>query len=146
MSTLTAKPRNVKPASGTCKLVLVINEVPYAVTALCPDGELASRAYALHKPDGKAYYVAETEHGATCDCPDWVFHRDGKDPRGCKHILACRAWGLLPELPETDDRPAPVIKPPAKPSPYRSVGDFAADAPGEYEDWLDGLNCNVDGD
>ncbi len=39
--------------------------------------------------------VAETVHGAVCDCPDFVFRRDGLDPAGCLHIRAMRAVGLL---------------------------------------------------
>jgi hypothetical protein len=31
----------------------------------------------------------------TCDCPDFIFHRDGVDPDGCKHIKALVAYGLL---------------------------------------------------
>ncbi len=33
--------------------------------------------------------------GHTCDCPDFIFHRDGLDPGGCKHIKALVACGLL---------------------------------------------------
>jgi hypothetical protein len=30
---------------------------------------------------------------AECDCPDFTFHRDGRDPAGCKHVRAARACG-----------------------------------------------------
>ena len=39
--------------------------------------------------------MAETVQGAVCDCPDFVFRRDGLDPKGCLHIRAMRAVGLL---------------------------------------------------
>ena len=56
------------------------------------------RAFRLRgKPSrsGVIFDVAETVHGAVCDCPDLVFRRDGLDPRGCLHIRAMRAVGLL---------------------------------------------------
>jgi hypothetical protein len=66
-----------------------------------------------------------TEHGVECSCPDWVYSRDGKDPKGCKHVASLRALTLLP--------PAP---------PARSTGDLAANDPDAYdrlqEDWDDG--------
>ena len=61
-----------------------------------PGGAYAvMKAYRLSKPDGTAYDVARTNHGLTCDCPDFIFHRDGLDPDGCKHIKAMVAYGLL---------------------------------------------------
>jgi len=96
MATLTYKRRNVKPASGTTTMTLGINGTSYQVVRLWPDPELATIAYRLRKPDGAVYDVALTAHGALCSCPDFVFHRDGKDPAGCKHVKAMRAWGLLP--------------------------------------------------
>ena len=53
----------------------------------------ALRAFRLRKEDGTVYHIAVTEHGPTCDCPDWTFHRDGIDPAGCKHIKALNAVG-----------------------------------------------------
>jgi hypothetical protein len=57
---------------------------------------VAAAAFRLRKPDGAAYDVALTEHGPNCSCPDFTFSREGKDPAGCKHLKALRAWGLLP--------------------------------------------------
>jgi hypothetical protein len=39
--------------------------------------------------------VAETVHGAVCDCPEFVLSRDRLDPKGCLHIRVMRAVGLL---------------------------------------------------
>lgn len=41
------------------------------------------------------YDVAQTVHGPTCDYPDVIFRRDGLDARGCLHIRAMRAVGML---------------------------------------------------
>ncbi len=99
MVTITRKPRNVKPASGTTTLAVGINGVAYQVLRLHPHPEVATVAFRLRKEDGTAYDVALTDHGAECSCPDFVFNRDGKDPGGCKHIKAMRSWGMLPQLP-----------------------------------------------
>ena len=97
MATRPPKPRTVKPAAGTCTLTLTINDTPYAVIPLRPDPGIARRALRLRKEDGTTYDLALTEHGPQCSCPDFLFHRDGKDRAGCKHLKACRAWGLLTE-------------------------------------------------
>ncbi len=87
--------RIIGPARAVCRLTMVINGVDYRVEPN-PSGAYAVRkAYRLSKPDGTAYDVARTKHGLTCDCPDFIFHRDGLDPDGCKHIKAMVAYGLL---------------------------------------------------
>ncbi|HEV3256991.1 MAG TPA: SWIM zinc finger family protein [Gemmataceae bacterium] len=53
------------------------------------------KAVRLRKADGTAYDVAVTERGHECSCPDWIFNRDGKDRKGCKHVAALRACRLL---------------------------------------------------
>ena len=53
-----------------------------------------SRAFRLTRK-GDIYDVAQTVHGPVCDCPDFIFRRDGLDPRGCLHIRAMRAVGIL---------------------------------------------------
>jgi hypothetical protein len=84
-----------RPAHGTCRLTLSINGTAYNVSIIPCDPSVASRAFRLKKTDGTAYDVAMTSHGPTCDCPDFVFHRDGLDPAGCKHCLALAAVNLL---------------------------------------------------
>ena len=88
MSTMTAtrRPVNrkpVRPAHGTCRLVLVINGVHYTLRRIPTDPSAALRAWRLRRrPTGRTTTSAMTEHGPVCDCPDFVFHRDGLDPAG----------------------------------------------------------------
>ncbi len=78
------------------RLVLSIDRTDYVVTPLaCGPGVDARRAYRLIKGDGSAYDLAETEHGPQCDCPDYIFRRDGFDPDGCKHVKALVRLGLI---------------------------------------------------
>src|SRR5829696_1726580 len=95
----TSRPVQRKPARpthGLCGLVLLINGTRYGVRPLPTDGFEDIRAFRLVKRSakGEVYDVAETIHGHTCDCPDFTFNRDGRDPSGCKHIKAAVACGL----------------------------------------------------
>lgn len=86
------------PRPRTCRLTLTVAGQDYRVRPLANDAFAGSgRAWRLRKLDGSgtAYDVVETIHGAECDCPDWIFHRDGLDPKGCKHIKSMRALGLI---------------------------------------------------
>jgi hypothetical protein len=88
--------RTIGPARAVCRLTMVINGIDYRVEPNPAEAAYAvMKAYRLSKPDGTAYDVARTNHGLTCDCPDFIFHRDGLDPDGCKHIKAMVAYGLL---------------------------------------------------
>jgi hypothetical protein len=89
----TRKP--VEPAHGMARLMLVINGTSYVLRRVPTDPSAALRAWRLKKNDGTHYNVAVTEHGPVCDCPDFVFHRDGLDPAGCKHVKALAAVGLM---------------------------------------------------
>lgn len=91
--------------------------MPYTFRPNRADSFAATKAFRLRKADGTAYDVAQTVHGHTCDCPDRVFHRDGLDPTGCKHIKSLIACGLLdkegglpmstaPDLGVNDQEPA----------------------------------------
>jgi hypothetical protein len=73
----------------------MINETVYAVHPLEGKAPATDRAFRLNKADGTLYDVAETRHGPQCDCPDFVFRRDGLDPAGCKHVQALVAQGLI---------------------------------------------------
>jgi hypothetical protein len=84
-----------KPATGKCSLRLSIRGTTYRVTPLRPEKFSAIKALRLRKADGTTYDVSQHVHGCECDCPDFVFHRDGIDPAGCKHIRSCRACGLI---------------------------------------------------
>lgn len=85
----------VRPAHGLCRLTLTINGTPYAVRPIAADPRAVIKAFRLRKADGAAYDVAQTVHGPECDCPDFVFHRDGIDHDGCKHVKAMIAVGLI---------------------------------------------------
>lgn len=69
-------------------MTLTIRSTTYSV-------ELLSRVVRLQKPDGTLYDVVETPYGLICDCPDFVWRREGLDPRGCKHTRAVRNQRLL---------------------------------------------------
>jgi len=100
MTTMTATRRDrkiIRPAHGVARLTLHINGTSYALRRIPADPSIALKAFRLRKADGTAYYVAATEHGPVCDCPDFTFHRDGIDPAGCKHIRALAAVGLMSE-------------------------------------------------
>ena len=95
MATMTQTRRPVKPTRNVCRLTLAINGTAYAVLPLRPCPDVAIQAVRLTKDDGTRYDAARTAHGLECSCPDFVFRRDGKDPRGCKHLRALTACGLL---------------------------------------------------
>src|SRR5262249_54994143 len=95
MATLTRRPRSVKPAHGTARLTLPINGTAYAVRSLAADPSAAHQVVRLRKADGTTYHVARTARGAECDCPDFIWNRDGRDSSGCKHIKALVSVGLL---------------------------------------------------
>jgi hypothetical protein len=80
------------PAS---RLVLTIDRTAYAIVALPRALDPSRRAYRLIKADGAVYDLSETRYGPSCDCPDYVFRRDGLDPSGCKHIKALVRHGLI---------------------------------------------------
>jgi hypothetical protein len=52
------------------------------------------RAFRLRRRD-TIFDVALTKHGPVCDYNDFMFRWDGLDPRGCIHVRATRAVGLL---------------------------------------------------
>ena len=65
-----------------------------AVRPIASQADDVPRAFRLSRKSD-VYDVAQTVHGPTCDCPDFIFRRDGRDPRGCLHIRAMLAVGLL---------------------------------------------------
>ncbi|QEH35567.1 hypothetical protein OJF2_41200 [Aquisphaera giovannonii] len=91
-------PEGVTPrpsAQCTARLSLFINGGAYQVRSLAVDAPGVARAFRLRKFDGTEYDVAQTDEGITCDCPDFIFHRAGIDPDGCKHVKALVSSGLL---------------------------------------------------
>jgi hypothetical protein len=88
--------RNSRPKKiPSSHLLLLINETLYRVHPVACESSTAERAFRLDKGDGTLYDVAQTRFGVECDCPDFVFRRDGLDPAGCKHVKALVAKGLL---------------------------------------------------
>ena len=47
------------------------------------------RAFRLTRKDD-IFDVAQTIHGAVCDCPDFIFRRDGLDPEDTEQVLGDR--------------------------------------------------------
>jgi hypothetical protein len=76
-------------------LFLRIHRTFYEVQALPCDPIVAEKAFRLNKSDGTLYDVAKTPYGLQCDCPDFIFRREGIDPTGCKHVKALVAEGLI---------------------------------------------------
>ena len=89
------QPQRATLDTRSSHLYLMIRRTLYAVSPLDCDPSIAAKAFRLNKPDGTLYDVAQTHHGHRCDCPDFVFRRDGLDPSGCKHVKALIHQGLL---------------------------------------------------
>jgi hypothetical protein len=83
-----------KPA-GVCRLTVTIRGTSYTARPVNPQASDVARAWRLRRADGAVYTVADTEHGPSCDCGDFVWRHDGKDATGCKHVKSLRALGLL---------------------------------------------------
>jgi hypothetical protein len=95
--------------AGSSHLFLTINKSFYLVEPLvCEPGSTAERAFRLNKADGTLYDVAQTRYGAQCDCPDFIFRRDGLDPSGCKHVKALAGQGLIDAGAAVGAPPGPV--------------------------------------
>ena len=90
MSTVTA----ATPAISF-RLNLTIGRTTYALQPIEDRPRSRPGAFRLVKRDGTIYDVESTIYGPVCDCPDYVFRRDGRDPAGCKHIKALVGSGLI---------------------------------------------------
>ena len=90
--TTPASPPPRRP--GRCRLTLTINNVNYDVRPIAPGDDSVLKAFRLTR-DGHVYDIALNSYGPTCDCPDFIFRRDGLDPEGCLHIRAMIAVGIL---------------------------------------------------
>jgi hypothetical protein len=86
---------NPRPRAGVCRLYLRIGGTSYVLRRLDRSALAVLEGWRLIKPDGTAYDVARTEHGCTCDCPDYAWRRDGVEEDGCKHVVSLKAVGLL---------------------------------------------------
>lgn len=77
------------------RLLLQIDRTLYRLRPVRDDPGESARGIRLSKPDGTEYDVEQTPFGPTCDCPDFIFRREGLDPTGCKHIKALVAHGVI---------------------------------------------------
>jgi hypothetical protein len=77
------------------RLDLTIDRTTYALERVACHPSIGPRAYRLTKGNGVTYDVAQTSFGLQCDCPDFIFRRDGIDPDGCKHVRALVDSGLI---------------------------------------------------
>jgi hypothetical protein len=73
----------------------MIDRTAYVLLPLSRAVDQSPRAYRLVKSDGAVYDLSETSYGPACDCPDYIYRRDGLDPSGCKHIKALVRHGLM---------------------------------------------------
>lgn len=95
MATVARTSKRRKSAHGTCRLTLTINGRNYNARPILAGSTNARKAFRLRESDGTIYHVVDTPHGLQCDCPDFLFHRDGIDVEGCKHIKSMVACGLF---------------------------------------------------
>jgi len=95
ITAMTTAPTRPKAKPRAFALALTIDRTTYEVGRLPCQAPIADRAFRLRKADGTLYDVAVTPYGPECDCPDFIFRRDGLDPDGCKHIQALTACGLI---------------------------------------------------
>ncbi|WP_205678806.1 hypothetical protein [Aquisphaera insulae] len=106
-------------ARCSARLSLFINGSAYQVRPLVVEEPGVVRAFRLRKFDGTEYDVVQAETGIACECPDFVFHRAGIDPGGCKHVKALVSCGLM-ESPLDEQYEAEEI---AHPRPRPLPGD-----------------------
>lgn len=94
------------PITGTAVLIIKVTTknaagkermTYYRVQRLNPHRDVANPAWRLFKVGGEHYDVHVTGGEALCDCKDFAYRRHRKDPKGCRHIAALRATGLLKE-------------------------------------------------
>jgi predicted nucleic acid-binding Zn finger protein len=78
-----------------CRLSLSIGNERYGLSRLDRAGEATLEAWRLVKGDGTTYDCTLSEGGPSCDCPDFIWRREGVSPDGCKHIRGLEAVGLL---------------------------------------------------
>lgn len=95
----TDVPMNVR----TSALYLAIQRTYYRVQPIRAEASTAQHTFRLEKADGTRYDVASLPYGNQCDCPDYVFRRDGIDPAGCKHVRALVAEGLIEPARGSED-------------------------------------------
>lgn len=108
--------KEAKPVTGSVRLTTLDNGETilqiktakalkaYLIEQLDSHPEIGCPAYILHLKDGShsSYEIVVRPWGAECSCPDFAFRREHIDPKGCKHIAALRAVGLLTKSQRND--------------------------------------------
>jgi hypothetical protein len=78
---------------GTCRLIIVIDDVHYSIRRARPAGP-GSKLWRLKAADGPragaAYSVCSYKGQVACSCPDSIYQK-----ATCKHIQALRALRLV---------------------------------------------------
>jgi hypothetical protein len=80
---------------GRCAVRSADRARSFDLEPVLADSSAAIKAFRLRKENDNVYDVILTTHRLQCDCPDFLFHRDGLDAAGCKHIKSLVACGLL---------------------------------------------------
>lgn len=97
---MTRKP--AQPVAGATALYLKITvgkrSQLYRLVNLEPDLRVANPAWRLFKDPETFYDVHVDGRETSCTCPDFIVRRKNQDKKGCKHIAAVRAVGLLRQL------------------------------------------------
>jgi hypothetical protein len=86
----------IKEPHGTTRLTLTINTTHYQVRKVDCQEASASHCYELRKagPKGAVYHISQHAWGAECDCPDFIFRKEGSAVP-CKHLKAASVFGLI---------------------------------------------------
>lgn len=128
--------RVVGTPHGSARCTLTINGTAYVFRGVPCDREGALTCFSIWRasPPGKpphdTYIVSLHQYGSECTCPDFTFHREGRDAEGCKHVRSLVALGFLPRAQAA--RPA---APEGGPDPFpRRVRDGRSSLPGPRYD------------
>lgn len=88
--------------------LLEINGIRYTVEVIGTlppaPAEPQVSGYRLTKDNGESHDLCLVCGVLECSCGDYLFRRQARDPRGCKHVIACRRHFPAPNV----DMAAPV--------------------------------------
>lgn len=109
MQQTTKRKRNVKPVTGSCRwvkpLLLPFGLGRLAITSETKRGPVTNEydigchlgernrilGYRLVKDDDEGYDLDASGEHWTCTCADFLYTRENRDPKGCKHIAGTQA-------------------------------------------------------
>jgi hypothetical protein len=88
--------RLVKRPIAPCALIpdgspgqVIIEGVPYTLTYNLSDDYRILGFRLVNLVNHKVYDV-EGVHCVSCTCGDFIYRREGRDPRGCKHMIGMK--------------------------------------------------------